>query len=1523
MRLHRAVMLTGMGTSTLVGIMNLPSIRFEDIRPLDGSQNAGFEEICVQLAALSTSPGAAFVRKGRGGDGGVECFARNLDGSEIGWQTKYVFAWDSGLVAQLDESMKAALAKHAHLTDYVVCLPFDLPDARRSRAKSARQKWEEWRARWTSVAELQGRVLSIRLWGRSELIARLTQDTERTGGRILYWFGAETFTPAWFREHFERTRAALGSRYTPATNVDLPIRQDFLGLTRDPILQEEVDAWFIRIAELGRSAIRAIGELATTEAASNATALGEAIRSITSALGCDPVSCDQNYPVEEWKARVKRGSRLASTLAGWLYTLPAQNGTSNSGSDPISRAQHDIRRLHEGLYDVEDALVARRWRLANARVVLLTGEAGAGKSHLLADIVEHAVLSRRPAVMLLGSSFRDDEPWRQILAELDRPATEQVRHFLGALDAAAEAADTRAIVCIDALNERNGVDIWPHRLAAFLKVADAFPRVTVVLSCRTTYLPYVVPGDLDSYSMLRVDHEGFADDTGSAAKAYLDKREIVRPGAPNLVPEFNNPLFLKTCCDLLEREGSKEFPRGLRGISSIYEFYNAAVARAVNQRLGLDPSYGLVPRSISGFAEIIAASRQGYLELGAAIAFFETIYPSRGERAKSLLSQLVAEGLLSIEPIPGDAGALTEYVRFTFERFSDHAIAKSLLDECLLDDDVIGSFAAGSKLANFVGGQGSYRCAGAIEAIAIQLPERTGVELPDVAEGPDWLLRDAFLASLLWREQSKFTDRTMEVLRSLVSQDRVNDIVISVSTEPNNKFNARYVHSRLIDRSLAERDAFWSTYLVRKGLSGEVETIVSWALTSEGSHLDDERALLSGLMLTWFFTTPHRPVRDRSTKALTSLLSQRLWLGAKLLHEFQAVNDNYVTERLLAACYGAALQGSGVGLSKLAEAVFDIIFRSGQPIIDALARDHANGIIELAHSRGVLPAAIDLDLCRPPYRSPWPIELVPDDVIESYVETSQRGTFRDAIVGSTVNDGDFARYKIDYKVRHWSPASIGSEHLPNAGDIYSEWLAEFLASATTRQRVAFESLVEAADAAAGKREHENGPEIVRWKAARTSFRRTISARKWEDYRVRAEDFLRYLQAHGRWQDRQATFSARWARRWICKRAHDLGWRPELFGEFERIHNRTYDRNNHRVERIGKKYQWIALRELIARMADNLAFVHDQQDGDADDYTYSYARRVGLRDIDPSLLTPGTFSDGWRQWPRTWWVPVQLTLRPTTSADRLAWLKSDDDIITGESLIDVTDGRTGKRWLVLSTFGHWRGYGLRGGQKEYQRESWFRLRCLVARKGDLKSLVSAFKNRSLIDPHSLDRIELSSEFYLGEYPWHPGLKGIDEWTSSTSWRAPPKPVRPTTAEYSRETGGYDFSIDRHVSVEVPAPWLASELNLHLADGRFPVYKNLSGDTVFLDPSIYEPGPAAALVDRDVFFRMLEERGLAALWIIAGEKGAYGGPDPGRGFGGRYEHTTLFWWDSAWARTQTHGEWSRPSEEQLLEFFAEEA
>ena len=1501
--------------------MSLSDISFENIRPIDGSRHTGFEEMCCQLASLElASSGEDFIRKGRGGDAGVECYLRRADGTEVGWQAKYHFHWSDRLKTQLDQSIRTALDKHPQLVEYIVCFPFDLSDARTGKGTTAREKWDAWCTKWKEFVEEQQRTLTIRLWGRSELTTRLAREDPACSGRALYWFGHETLKAAWFNEQFGKARDSLRSRYTPETSVELPIRQDFLAFARHPELQKHIDGWLIRVTEKGSRAVDAIRRTGAEAARIHSDPLDDAIRALTSLLGGNPIGPDRPYPIADWSAAASNCLNPARKALQWIYDLPPSK-PSNMGIKPERWAQHTLHELMEELHEIKSALASNRWILANTKAVLLQGPAGIGKSHLLADIVEHHLHEGGHALLLLGGAFVDYEPWPQIRDQLDLPPREQIKHFLGSLDAAAQAVGMRALVCIDALNERNGIDVWPQRLAAFLKAFEAFPRVGVILSCRATYVPCVIPDDLEQDRLFRVEHRGFAVNGGEAAKVYLDKRGIVRPGTPNLLPEFENPLFLKTCCDSLQKEGRTEFPKGLRGVTSIFNFYYEAVVRSMNRRMKLDLHQEIVPKAITGFAQLVEDVGRGYAPKRETITLFESVLASGGSREKSLLTQLESEGLLTVELVRQDDGSLAEMVRFTFERFSDHAIASRLLDDHLNTHDVASSFQADKPLHECVFGPKNYERAGIIEAMAIQLPERTGVEILDAGSEDSYAVRNAFLNSLLWREQTHFTDRTLTLCRGLVDTDELSDLLISISTEPSNKFNALFVHETLTKMTMPERDEVWSVYLAERGFEGPVETLISWALQNDLKYIDEDRAFLAATMLTWFFSTSHREIRDKATKALARILSRRLLLAVRLMGDFVRVNDPYVVERLLAACYGAALQGTEeTGLGELAQEVFDAIFADEKPPANAILRDHAQGIVEYAAWRGVLTSPIDLTIARPPYQSPWPIEPVPDKLIDGYTEDRGHGAFRDSIVGSTVSDmGDFAAYVVDYKVNRWSPAKIGTMPPPSALDICRTWMEDFLTSATADQREAIDEYVSAAKGIKDVHGHRSTPKTERLDAAEVALQQMMTSDQWEDFRVRAKDIFRHRFV----SDQAAHFNVHWGRRWICKRAHELGWTSERFGDFDNRF-RGHDRHDHRVERIGKKYQWLALQELVARMGDNLAFLdRHREEGDDDPPRDRIAREVGLHDIDPSLLTTRTHYDGWGEWGRTWWVPFDPQFRAMVPHERLAWLESDSDIINERALIDLRNPRTGRRWLALSGFSDWRRFGIRGSEKELQRDTWFRLTCIVVRRKDQTKMIESLGGKILTAPDSFPTIELHSGYhYLGEYDWHPEVKGFDRWSSQDDRRPFAVPIRPTVASYVCERGGYDYSIDQTIRVQMPALWLSRGMGLRLSSGESLIFVNSDGLETFYDPSVVESGPAAALVDRDAFLRVLDEQDLSAIWVIAGEKNAYGGRDAGSGFGGSMRHTAIYCLDGDDFTRILHTDWIHPTASQLKEYFGDE-
>jgi hypothetical protein len=178
----------------------MSTLDLRTIRPIRGSANNGFEEVCCQLAACEEPAlGSRFIRNGTP-DGGVESYWVLPDGSEHGWQAKYFFELENSQWSQLDDSVRTALATHPKLTRYTICLPFDLPDGRQDpsssrQIKTLREKWNERVQRWEAEAGGKRMAVAFELWGESALLTRLTLDGSGSGRSNYPPSGSQTTSP--------------------------------------------------------------------------------------------------------------------------------------------------------------------------------------------------------------------------------------------------------------------------------------------------------------------------------------------------------------------------------------------------------------------------------------------------------------------------------------------------------------------------------------------------------------------------------------------------------------------------------------------------------------------------------------------------------------------------------------------------------------------------------------------------------------------------------------------------------------------------------------------------------------------------------------------------------------------------------------------------------------------------------------------------------------------------------------------------------------------------------------------------------------------------------------------------------------------------------------------------------------------------------------------------------------------------------------------------------------------------------
>jgi hypothetical protein len=261
----------------------------------------------------------------------------------------------------------------------------------------------------------------------------------------------------------------------------------------------------------------------------------------------------------------------------------------------------------------------------------------------------------------------------------------------------------------------------------------------------------------------------------------------------------------------------KQLPKGMDGITAIFDFYLTAVADKVQRELKLIPELKTPHKALEQFLETCAVRGDGgSMSTEDTIKLLESIHNSGGYADRSLFSAFMSEGVLTQDVEWQPAGAPREIIRFTFERLSDHLRAKLLIGQ-IDHADVEGAF-RNAPLAVYFESFAIWQFAGVIEALAVQLPEKFGLELFDVLpkeaiEDPS--LCDSFVSSLAWRSSKAFTGRTTEWIGKFCEATgrSTYSLMLLVSTEPDNLFNANWLHEDLWPRPMPQRDAAWSVFL--------------------------------------------------------------------------------------------------------------------------------------------------------------------------------------------------------------------------------------------------------------------------------------------------------------------------------------------------------------------------------------------------------------------------------------------------------------------------------------------------------------------------------------------------------------------------------------------------------------------------------------------------------------------------------------------------------------------------------------
>lgn len=324
---------------------------------------------------------------------------------------------------------------------------------------------------------------------------------------------------------------------------------------------------------------------------------------------------------------------------------------------------------------------------------------------------------------------------------------------------------------------------------------------------------------------------------------------------------------------------------------------------------------------------------------------------------------------------------------------------------------------------------------------------------------------------------------------------------------------------------------------------------------------------------------------------------------------------------------------------------------------------------------------------------------------------------------------------------------------------------------------------------------------------------------------------------------------------VIKRVFDMGYDVEKFGYFDYNQNYSKYRHEHATERIGKKYQWIAMHELMARLQDNYYCyirIYDDElfDSSTEYYTYDMKKTINIEkahykkqyydeceklniDVSNLIKMPKQKKQYLIDELNEKWINEDV--------DAKEFIFFDDEIVLNNS---VKYEKEKLDLLTLET-GLYNEYSYHAS-KDIIFQAYIYEGELVLNDNELQTMFAGTNS--------------NYEMLLMEYPWKSNKKIEFNNERQNCF------ITNNTYDFSSE---YDHSVVKpeNYSIEQPSLFLIEKLGLTQSKDGY--WYNSKGRIVCYDKKI-ETGQTKFVIKKDVLIEFLKENNLNIVWMGFVEK-----------------------------------------------------
>lgn len=963
------------------------SLSWERFQELEGAPERNLELLCRAL--VQRNYGRYGQLRSRRNQPGVEFYLKLEEDCDLGkagrcfgWQCRwYELPKDHNLGkrrrAKIEEAIGKAEDDVEDLTDFILCV--------RELPRKADVDW---------YFKL-GSELKLHLWAEEELDTRLAGDAAIL--RQTY-FGELVTTAHQLAETQARTIQPIAKRWIPDLNVVTPVEQAIrvaLGQAEAArALEEEIS----RLNEIA-------ADLRTVQDAPIAASLKMLAENVTADALCvarrlEAIAdaCEHGRPAEA-RELLALDATPASSVAEVRRLARGLRRHRIRGALAASTVEADLRHAL--------ALISRHVELISQAMIAVVGDAGHGKTQLTGQLT--APTDRNAAgVLIRGSELRAGGTLDELASRLPGLKARTFDELLESLDAAGARIGERIPIVIDGLNDAEHPSEWRAQLSQLAPILSRYEHVLMVVTVRGSVREDVLPDDTFELRLQWAEGE-----VEQVVNRYFEHYRI-DPGAARLpMGLFRIPLFVRLFCEAINPEAEARI--GVEALPSslvaVFELYLRETAR----RLRVRPGHPSLPdrhieHKLAGFASELWRRDLKDLPFKRARALIDEPGTTWDD---SLVRALEEEGLLFRESRPG---AEDDRSAILFDWFAGYLIADAITAGLSMDavEDELSASALWAKLG--VGEDEAHPLADdALINLVGLLPRRfAGRQLWPLAPEPQ---RDRVLIQAIELESNLLDTETVEALEQLIKRwpaPRLGrrhpfDRLWETRDVSDHRLNARFLEAVLRGMSVADRDLGWTEWTRARlaGLQSDLNRLEAlWTERVVREDTDD----LNARAIAWLATSTSLPLRDQATRALQRYGRadpRRIFdLTATLLD----VDDPYVTERALAAAFGAAathqMPDPGGPFEASLQQWLELLKErylapeARTPTSHQMARQYIAGCFEFAaalHPAAVPPGINPRALSFEPGAEPDPIR--PDDVAAAECNKTFGMDFANYVIG--------------------------------------------------------------------------------------------------------------------------------------------------------------------------------------------------------------------------------------------------------------------------------------------------------------------------------------------------------------------------------------------------------------------------------------------------------------------------------------------------------------------------------------------